>query len=588
MALGRLKEDATPGQAEAEMNAVAGRIAQEDSSYAGFGARVVPLQEQLVGDVRPSLLILFAAVGLVMLIVCANLANLIMARVATRRREVAIRAAVGASRGRLVRQLLTESMVIALGGGLLGLLWAVWGVDLLIAISPQTLPRADEIGVDTRVSAFVLLTSLLTGLMFGLPPAVRASKSDLGAWLKEGGGGVAGGARRNRAQSLLVVSEVAVTLVLLSGAGLMLNSFVRLIQVDPGFDPEKVITFRFVLPASKYPEKHQQAAFFRELLEGVTSLPEVRTAGMARNLPVSGQSMTSPVIVEGRPPAKPGEQPPAQHVAVDPGYFSAIGIRLTEGRAFSERDGAEAPPVAVINETLARRFFPGEDPVGKRLRTMFGSPPVMRQVVGVVADVKHGGLGRETPPQVFVPFAQNPERFMTLVVKAGASPSAVVTAVRGAVRAVDPDQPIDQVATMEALLSESVAQPRFYTLLLGSFGAAALLMAVVGIYGVMSYTVTQRTHEIGVRMALGARPADILRMVVGQGMALVALGVASGLAGTAALTRYLTALLYGVGPSDPTTFAAVILLLTCVALAACYAPARRATKVDPLIALRVE
>lgn len=584
--IGRLKSGVPLSRASAELNAVQQRIAQEDSDYRNYGARVVPLQEHIVGDLRLPLLVLLGAVGFVLLIACANVANLFLARAAARGREMAIRVAAGATRGRVVRQLLTESAMMALAAGTLGTLLASWGVDALVALSPQKLPRAQEIGLNGQVLAFALVVSLLTGLLFGLAPALQARKVDLSAGLKGEGFQLIGGTSRNRLQSLLVVSETALGLVLLVGAGLMIKSFVRLLQVNLGFRPQHVIAFRLSLADSRYPDPRGQAAFFQQLLERIKTLPGVRSVGMGRNLPISGQSMTSPVIIEGRP-APPGERRLVQQAAVDPGYFSAMGIRIESGRSFNERDNAEATPVIILNQAFVRQFFPGENPLGKRLRTFFGKP-VMREVVGVVGNVKHSGPARATPPEVYVPYAQEPGPYMTVVVRTDADAATTIPAVRSAVLAIDRNEPLDQVATMESLFSESVARPRFFSWVLGAFGGMALILVAVGIYGVISYSVAQRVHEIGVRLALGAEQRDVLRLIIGQGLLLTGIGIVAGLAGALPLTHILAGLLFAVRPTDPATFVGVALLLMSVAMLASYIPARRAMKVDPMVALRYE
>ena len=585
--LGRLKRGVTLAQAGEEMNSITRRIAEADASYAGYGVRLVPLQQRLVGEVRPALLILLAAVVLVLLIACANVANLLLARAAARRREIAIRQALGASRRRVVRQLLTESLILALAGGAFGLLLAHWGLDLALAFSPQELPRADEIAVNSQALLFALASAVVTVFLFGLTPALVASKPGSVPSLKEGGTVAGGDVRGTRLRDVLVVSELALTLTLLVGAGLMLKSFNWLMRVDPGFNPQGVISFRISLLSSRYPEKYQQAAFFGQLLERVRALPGVSSAGLGKNLPVSGQNMSSPLLVEGLPKPSADKSPPVQSVTVDPGYVTTLGMRLTKGRDFTAEDGANATPVAIVNEALARRFFPGEDPLGKSVRTLFGQP-TYREIVGVVADVRHARPGAAAPPQIFVPFAQSPSPSMTLVVKDGGDPTPVITAVRGAVSAIDKDQAIDKISTMEGLLSESVAQPRFYAFLLTSFAVIALLMAAAGLHGVISYAVARRTHEIGVRRALGAQPWDVYKLFLGQAVRLGLIGTGAGVLAALALTRLLTRLLFGVAATDPATFAVVPLGLIVVAVAACYLPARRATKVDPLVALRYE
>jgi len=586
MVVGRLKLNRTTAQAETDLNAIAQRIAQSDASYKGYGARVISLHQEITGDVRQALLILFAAVGFLLLIACANVANLLLAQATTRQREVAVRLALGASRIRLIRQLLTESLTLSAVGGALGLLLALWGTELLGRLSASNLPRADEIGINARVILFSLLVSVGTALIFGLAPALQATKTDLTNALKEGGASVTAGLHQHRLRSLLVIVEIALTCVLLIGAGLMVNSFVRLLRVDPGFSPASVTAFTISLPRSKYAEKNQQVAFFQALAERIAALPGVRAVGTINNLPTR-QSMTSPVEIEGKPAINSDQPKHVQYAKVQGDYFRAMSIPLLRGRLFTERDNGQAPPVMIINQALARQYFSGEDPIGKKMKTMFQGRG-MREIIGVVGDVHHSGPLKDAPPQVYEPYPDNPTSSVSVIVLAETPRPTLVAAVRSAVQAVDKDQPIDRIAPMSELLADSIAQPRFYTLLLTIFAAMASALAAVGIYGVMSYAVTQRTHEIGIRMALGARAADVLRLVVRNGMLLALTGVAIGLVGAFALTRLMTSLLFGVTPTDATTFVAVSVLLIVVALLACYIPARRATKVDPLVALRYE
>jgi putative ABC transport system permease protein len=585
--VGRLKLGTTLQQAEVELITITRRIAQNDSTYAGFGVHLTSLHRHLTGDVQPPLLILVVAVGLVLLIACANVANLLLAQGAARGREMALRLALGASRGRIVRQLLTECLVLAALGGVLGLLLGHWGTKVLLTLSRVQLPRLGEVGTDYQVVLVTVLMAIATGLVFGLAPALRAAKAELTAALQEASASVTEGRRRRWLGGALVTSEVGMTLVLLVGAGLLINSLVRLLQVNPGFSPDRVIAFRFALPTAKYPELHRHAAFFQQLIERVQILPGVRSVGATRNLPLSSQSMTSPLFVEGRPATLSSRQAFVQFATVHPGYFRTLAIPLLQGRDFTERDTAKTPPVAIINDALARRFFPGENPIGRKLRTGFGGD-AMREVVGIVGDVRHGGLAVQAPPQVYEPFLQHPERFLTLVVRADVEPSVTVAGVRSAVRSLDKDQPIDQVATLEELLADSVARPRFYTLLMGLFAALAFGLAAVGIYGVVAHSVARRTREIGLRMALGAQSGDVVGLVVRQGMIPALLGLAFGLVGAVASTRYLASLLYGVRPMDPLTLASSLVLLAGVALVACWLPARRAARVDPMVALRYE
>ncbi len=591
--IARLKQGVTIEKAQAELDFIARRIMEANpEAYpadSGWGVKLKSLNEEIVGNVRPALLVLLGAVGFLLLIACSNVANLMLARAAARGREIAIRTALGASRLRIVRQLLTESLLLALVGGTAGLLLAVWGIDLLVALEPVDVPRAREIGIDARVLLFTIGLSLLTGVLFGLLPALQASKPELIGKLKEGGRGSAIGGGLRNARSLLVVTEIAVALVLLIGAGLMVRSFSRLLNVNPGFQTENVLTMQVALPATKYREPQQRRAFFQELMERLKTLPGVESVGAISNLPLGGGVTSFTFAIEGRP-APPGVMNPHTDGRVaTPDYLQTMKIPLLRGRHFTERDNADARLVAIIDETLARQFFPGEDPVGKRI-TIEGPDenPIWREIVGVVGAIRHKGLDAELKAQLYYPHAQSTAGFMSVVVRTANEPASLTSAVRGAVRAVDKEQPVYNVRTMGEVLNNSVSQKRFSMFLLTIFAAVALVLAAVGIYGVMAYTVTARTNEMGIRIALGARSIDILRLVVGQGMILALAGVALGLIIAFGVTRVMSSLLYGVSATDPVTFAAIALLLTGVALLACYIPARRATKVDPMIALRYE
>jgi putative ABC transport system permease protein len=586
----RLKEGVTIAQAQAEADTIASRLAmQYPATNTAQGYALKPMHENLVGDLRPALLVLLGAVGCVLLIACVNVANLLLARAAGRQREMSIRTALGASRWRIVRQLLTESLLLALLGGALGLLIAMWGVDLLLAASPADLPRQSEIALDGRAIAFTVAMTLVTGFIFGLAPALRASKTDLNDALKDGGRGSGEGGGRNKLRGALVVAEVAMSLVLLMGAGLLVQSFLRLLNVSPGFNPERVMTLDLVMGRKTYPDAARQTVFLQNLLQRASALPGVEAVGTVNPLPLNGNFDAYTFELPGRAPAAPGAEPAADRRIVSSDYFRAMSIPVRKGRFFSERDAADAPAVVVINETFARRFFADTEPLGQRIAFTDAPNAPVREVVGVVADVRHAGLDAPAGLEYYVPYAQSPVARVTLVARTTSSdPASIVPALRGLIREADKDLPLWNVRTMNSLLSESVARHRFNTTLLGLFALVALLLASLGIYGVMSYSVTQRTHEIGVRLALGAQPADVLKMVLRQGMALVALGIALGLVCSYALTRSMTSLLYGVSATDPSTFALISLVLLVVAFAANYIPARRATKVDPMVALRYE
>ncbi|HEX8191028.1 MAG TPA: ADOP family duplicated permease, partial [Pyrinomonadaceae bacterium] len=551
--------------------------------------RVVTLHEHLVGESGRALLLLLGAVALVLLIACANVANLLLARAAGRQKEMAVRAALGATRLRLARQLLVESVLLALAGGAAGLLLGWWGVDLLKGLLPAEFPRLADIGVDPRVLGFTLLVSCVTGLAFGLAPALQFTRPDLHGALKESARGSTGGARAGRLRNLLIVSEVALSLVLLVGAGLLFRSFMTLRAVELGFRPQSLLTFRLSPSGERFRTDAQYSAFFRDVAERVAAIPGVEAVGVINTLPLV-KGPTSGIQVEGRPPVRRDQWPSVNYRSVSPDYFRAAGIAVVRGRAVEERDTADAPLVFVVNQALARRDFPGEDPVGKRISNGIGpdGQPNWREIVGVVADVRSEEPGREAAPEVYGSYLQDPFAGMSYVLRSSVEPEGLAPAVREAVRAVDRAQPVAEVRTMEQLVGESFAQPRFNSLILGLFACMALVLAAAGIYGVMSYAVSQRTHEIGIRIALGARRGDVLRLVVGRGMALALFGVGLGLLAALALTRLMAGLLYGVTATDPLTFAGVALLLSAVALLASYVPARRATKVDPMIALRYE
>ena len=583
------KAGVTEQQAQTEISTIASRLqAQYPDTNTSVGFALTPLHEKLVGDLRTALFVLLAAVGCVLLIACANVANLLLARAAARHKEVAIRRALGASRWRIVRQLLTESILLSVMGGGLGLLLGWWGVDVLMAAMPTDIPLAGEVSLDWRVLAFTAALSILTGILFGLAPAMQSSKLDLNESLKEGGrGSTEGGSGRLR--SALIVTEIAVSMVLLVGAGLLGQSFMRLLDVSPGFNPQGVLTTDVVFINKKYAEDERKVATLDEILRSASALPGVQAVGTVDPLPLGGNFVAYSFNIEGRAPFNPSEAPSADRRTITPDYFRAMAIPLVRGRAFNARDAKDAPPVVVINETFARRFFAGEDPVGKRL--LFDDEPdaPAREVVGVVGDVRHAGLDVEAGPEFYLPYAQAPAVRATLVVRTtAADPASVITPLRDMIRRIDKDIPVYNVKTMGQLLSESVARRRFNMMLLGTFALVALFLAAIGIYGVMSYSVTQRTHEIGIRIALGAQARDVLKMVVRQGMTLVLVGVLIGVVTAFSLTRIMRSLLFGVSPTDVMTFAAVSIVLAGIALLACLIPARRATRVDPMVALRYE
>jgi putative ABC transport system permease protein len=589
-AIGRLRPGVTLAEARAEMDAVAGRLEQANKEFnTNMGVALVPLREQLAGELRQPLLVLLGAVAFVLLIACANVANLMLARAASRSKEIAIRAALGAGRWRVVRQLLTESLLLSLAGGGLGLLLALWGVDALVALSPPNLIGAGEVGVSLPVLAFTFGVSLLTGVVFGLVPAVEASRFDANGALKETARGSTGGPRSRHVRNAFVAAEVALALVLLVGAGLMIKSFARLQSVDPGFDPNNLLTMRVALPAAKYTEDAQIVAFYRRATERLAALPGVTSAAVINYLPLySGLGARTSFRVDGRPAPAPGDEPSTDVRVADENYFRTMGIPLLKGRNFTPQEASEDRPVVVINEAMARKHFPGEDPVGKRIMVDMRDNPPPAEIVGVVGDARYEKLDAELYPMVYQTPPQLTYSSMTFVVRAAGDPLALSGASRREIQAIDPDLPVADVRTMASWIGESVARTRFGTLLLSVFAAVALLLAAVGVYGVMSYSVAQRTHEIGIRMALGARPLDILRLIGGQGLLVALAGVAVGALAAYALTRVMTGLLFQVEATDPAVFASFAALLTVVAALACYVPARRAARVDPLIALRYE
>ncbi len=588
--IARLKPGTTVEQARAEMTTITERLEQQyPDTNSGWRAIVMPLHERFVGDIRPALMVLLGAVCFLLLIACANVANLLLARSTARQKEIAIRTALGAHRGRIIRQLLTESVMLSLTGGALGLLFAFWGVGVLTSLSPGSIPRVSEIGVDSRVLVFTLGVALLTGIIFGLLPALQASNPNLNETLKEGGRSSVEGTRGGRLRSVLAATEVALALVLLIGAGLMARSFLRLQDVNPGFDAQRVLTVGLFLPSTKYKEGPLVVAFYKELLSKVESLPGAISAGAIDTLPLDVGGNVLGFVIEGRPPQQPGDDTPdAEHRVVSEDYFRTMGIPLLRGRLFEGQDGPNAPQAIVINETMAKRYFPGEDPLGKRINLGDPQENPWLTIVGIVRDTRHEALSAEPYSQMYAVHTQAPRRSLALVVRTSGDPMSLVSAIRSRIADMDRDLPLSNMRTMDQILSESILRPRFNMLLITIFAVVAMVLASVGIYGVISYSVSQRTHEIGVRIALGAQPRDIFKMVVGQGLKLAVTGVGAGLVAAFALTRVMVSLLYGVEATDPVTFAAIAAALTSIVIMASYIPARRATKVDPMISLRYE
>jgi putative ABC transport system permease protein len=587
-AIARLKPGVTLEQAQSDITTVARRIEEQNPvTNEGMGVILIPLREDLAIDYRKALLILMGVVGLVLLIACVNVANLLLARASSRGKEVAIRTALGASRWRVFRQLLTESVLLGLMGGALGCGLAVWGLDLLLAAIPIDLPFWMRFDLDGRVLGFTAGVTLLTGLVFGAAPALQTSKVDLNESLKEGGRN-ASGAGRHRMLRSLVVAEVALSLILLIGAGLMIRSFMRLQGANPGLNPENLLTLRVDLPEAKYDTPEKPQAFFKELLERVSALPGIQAAGATWRLPLAGGGRRTSLTVEGFSVLPASQAPGVNYCVITPNYFHAMGIPILIGRDFSDVDARDSMEVTIIDERLAREYWPNDNPLGKRVR--FGPPEENRPwntIVGVVGAVKHESLNLTERKTVYLPHAQDSMGDMTLAVRA-ANPENLVSAIRGRVKAMDPDLPIINVRTMTEVISRSVWQPRLYAILFGVFAAVALALASIGIYGVMAYSVSERTREIGIRVALGAQRRDVLKLVVARGMTPTLIGAGIGLGAALALTRLMQTLLFEVSATDPLTFVTLAVLLSVVALVACYLPARRATKVDPMIALRCE
>ncbi len=587
-AVARLKPGVAVEQANSEMAALGAQLTREYPAVnSGKSAMAERLQDVMSEGVRQSLWVLLGAVGFILLIACVNVANLLLARAADRQKEIAVRLALGAGRGRVIRQLLSESLLIAGLGGAVGLLAGRWMLDGLLALAPENTPQLSRVGMDRTVLLFTLGVAALTSLLSGLLPALQASRADLQTALKEGGRST-GGASRERVRKTLLVVEISLALVLLSGAGLLTRSMYNLLRIDPRFNPESLLTMRFSLSAESY-NLSRRRVFYDECLARVAALPGVRAAALTFSLPIGGSNWNS-VFIAGDKPAPPRpDLPSSAYIPVSANYFETMGIRLTKGRLFTKSDGADSPLVVVINETLARRIWPGEDPIGKRVKQGWPeSETPWREVVGVVNDVKLNGLERETPLETYVPLTQESPRSFGLAVRTAGDPLAAATAVERAIHSLDKDLPVSQVLTMDQLLGNSLSQRRLTLVLLASFAVLALLLAAIGVYGVIAYSVRQRTNEIGIRMALGAQTGDVLKLILTQGLKLALIGVVIGLAAAFALTRWMETLLFGVRPADPLTFVVIAAVLTLVALLACYIPARRAAKVDPMVALRCE
>jgi putative ABC transport system permease protein len=590
--VGRLKTGVDFRQATADLQTIAAQLAQQyPDDDAGRSEFVTPLRDDVVGEIRPALLVLLTAVGLVLLIACANVANLLLARAATREREVAVRTALGASRLQIVRQLLAETFLLSIVGGGVGLLLAWWSVDALIAFGPRDLPRANEITVNAGVVAFTFAVSVLTSIAFGLIPALHASRPSVSGSLKDAARGSSGGAHGNRLRSIFVVSQFALSLILLVGAGLLIRSFAHLRAVQPGFNPDRALTIWQSLSRTRYPTAEKQTHFFDELLPRLAALPGIEAVGAVSPLPFSGDNRGSTFTIVGQPMPPAGLEPDASHLMIDSGYFRAMQIPLKSGRTFDARDRANSKPVIIVNETFARKFFPNQNPIGQNLivGASPNDPKPPREIVGVVGTSRHDTLTAEGDAEFYVPYSQDPNRYMDIVLRTSLTNDANLDSmIRRAVHELDPQNYVPKPTPLRDLLSQTLAQPRFNMALLAVFAVVAVILAAVGIYGVIAYSVSQRTKEIGIRMALGAQRKAMLQMILRQSLWMVGIGIILGLAGALAATRLMAALLFGVGASDISTYMSVIALLGGAALLASFIPARRAMQVDPMVALRYE
>jgi len=593
--IGRLAPNVTVAQATSELVTITRRLEQQyPESNTNMTGAVIPMQEYMVGDVRPALYVMLGAVAFVLLIACANVANLLLVRAASRESEMAVRTALGAGSWRIVRQLVIESVLLAVVGGVLGTLLALWGVDLLLAMAPQGLPRINEVTVNASVLLFTAGVTALTGVVFGLFPALHAARANVSGMLKDGMRGSSGGVASRRARNMLVMTEMALAVVLLVGAGLLIRSFGKLLAVDPGFRAERVVTFAIAAPDTKYGQYAERRVLASNLMERMKRVPGVQGAAIVTGMPLSNIMMRTTAHIVGTPAERPAERKATDVAMVTPGYFSTMGISLVSGRDFTDRDGSGAPVVAIVNQEFAKRYFPNENPVGKRIELGWeqdtaatgGNMTLGGEIVGVVGDVKRRGLSDEVYPETYASYMQPTFSSFSVVVRSTADPATVMAAIRSQVRELDRDLPLTDLRQLAEVVSASVSRPRFYTMILGVFAAIALVLAAVGIYGVISYAVSMRTRELGIRIALGATGRQVSRLVLRQGVSLAFAGVVVGGVGAFWLSRLLTKLLFGVSASDPLTFFGVAALLTGIAALACYVPARRAARVDPVLAMR--